>query len=291
VEAQYLYDIYERGYSFPGWVLKKDLTRYLAFAVVYYDSTRTRDDALKLATEREPVHFSMSERDIHFDFKEGLRVGAYDHSENRMNIAIYLKSPFKVGERFYDVDVLNVVLPSLNDHDEPDFQRLYEDGPFTELQAYSKMLEPVFAKIKHCLEQYQTFKYVVFVGLPQDQSRFFGLFKYESRWRPRKVFDALLKKYIEPLNRNLLFLDEKENSLISEIISGKRRFNSVSAWKLEEVLFVSAWNPWSILGNGNGKDNTNEGYLGRISAMSVIGWPRTNPNIRFEAVDTPVANH
>jgi len=50
---------------------------------------------------------------------------------------------------------------------------------------------------------------------------------------------------------------------------------------LDKVLFVNAWDPYSLVGNGNNMDNSLDGYFGRISAMSILCWSITNLKIKF----------
>jgi len=51
--------------------------------------------------------------------------------------------------------------------------------------------------------------------------------------------------------------------------------------KLDEVLFLNAWDPHSIAGNGNGIDNSLDGFFGRASAIGLICCPHTNPNMQY----------
>jgi hypothetical protein len=53
----------------------------------------------------------------------------------------------------------------------------------------------------------------------------------------------------------------------------------------DNILWVNAWDPFSMLGNGNYSDPSTDGYFGRKTAIAVIGWPVTNPAIGFGAVD------
>lgn len=50
------------------------------------------------------------------------------------------------------------------------------------------------------------------------------------------------------------------------------------------TLYVNAWDPWSMIGNGNGRDNSLDGYWGRCSNMAVLGWSVTNPWMMYRAV-------
>jgi hypothetical protein len=54
---------------------------------------------------------------------------------------------------------------------------------------------------------------------------------------------------------------------------------------LDNTLFVNAWDPHSIIGNGNYNDPSLDGYWGRISNMSVLGWGFTNPEMTYVPVD------
>jgi len=63
---------------------------------------------------------------------------------------------------------------------------------------------------------------------------------------------------------------------------------SIYTWEntwVETTLFVNAWDPLSMLGNGNYGDPSVDGWFGKKTAIAVIGWPVTNPDIKFEAVD------
>tara|TARA_R110001592_G_scaffold18816_12_gene77726 strand:- start:5073 stop:9551 length:4479 start_codon:yes stop_codon:yes gene_type:complete len=54
---------------------------------------------------------------------------------------------------------------------------------------------------------------------------------------------------------------------------------NVEKVKISESLFVNAWDMVSVPGNGNGMDNSLDGYIGRISAVGVLGTGLTNPRI------------
>ena len=56
---------------------------------------------------------------------------------------------------------------------------------------------------------------------------------------------------------------------------------------LETTLFVNAWDPYSIVGNGNAGDQSLDGFFGRSTAMGLMSWPGTNPCMSYRAVDQP----
>jgi hypothetical protein len=47
------------------------------------------------------------------------------------------------------------------------------------------------------------------------------------------------------------------------------------------TLYVNAWDPWSLIGNGNNRDRSLDGSWGRCSNMSVLGWYLTNPHMKL----------
>jgi len=50
---------------------------------------------------------------------------------------------------------------------------------------------------------------------------------------------------------------------------------------MQKTLFVNAWDPWSIVGNGNEGDGSLDGHMGRTTMMGVLCWPGTNREIRY----------
>ena len=51
--------------------------------------------------------------------------------------------------------------------------------------------------------------------------------------------------------------------------------------ELDDKVFINAWDPWSALGNGNFGDRSADGWWGRSTAISLLGWPMSNPKMRF----------
>ena len=51
--------------------------------------------------------------------------------------------------------------------------------------------------------------------------------------------------------------------------------------ELDDKVFINAWDPWSALGNGNFLDDTADGWWGRSTAISLLGWPMSNRKMEF----------
>ena len=45
-------------------------------------------------------------------------------------------------------------------------------------------------------------------------------------------------------------------------------------------LFINAWDPHSLVGNGHFDDASMDGYYGRSTAMALLCWPPTNPCLK-----------
>lgn len=63
--------------------------------------------------------------------------------------------------------------------------------------------------------------------------------------------------------------------------------------ELDSALFVNAWDPLSIVGNGNAGDNSLDGYVGRSTCLGLLSFPATNPKLldtkgTYIAVEQPV---
>lgn len=52
----------------------------------------------------------------------------------------------------------------------------------------------------------------------------------------------------------------------------------------EDTLYQNAWDPHSMVGNGNKGDNSLDGFVGSSTNMHYLCWPPTNPNISYTAV-------
>lgn len=48
------------------------------------------------------------------------------------------------------------------------------------------------------------------------------------------------------------------------------------------VVCMNAWDPHSVVGNGNSIDDSLDGFFGRYSAMAYLCSPKVNPHINFE---------
>jgi hypothetical protein len=52
---------------------------------------------------------------------------------------------------------------------------------------------------------------------------------------------------------------------------------------LDGVLLVNAWDPLTLVGNGNAADHSLDGFFGRSTAMGVLAWDLTNRSLQIKA--------
>ena len=52
----------------------------------------------------------------------------------------------------------------------------------------------------------------------------------------------------------------------------------------ETTLVVNAWDPLSIVGNGNASDHSLDGAVGMHTACGLLCFPYTNPNIEYQPI-------
>jgi predicted NAD-dependent protein-ADP-ribosyltransferase YbiA (DUF1768 family) len=59
---------------------------------------------------------------------------------------------------------------------------------------------------------------------------------------------------------------------------------------ISEALFVNAWDPHSLVGNGNAGDDSLDGYIGRNTNMALMSFPRKSDKIIVHTVHPDVVN-
>lgn len=88
-----LYQIYNKGYAFPKWILDADLKSYQHQTIVYYPKGTRIDVVMRLLTEMEPVNIAMTRYYDQDKMKHifGWKTGAYGRLGSLPpNIAVYV---------------------------------------------------------------------------------------------------------------------------------------------------------------------------------------------------------
>lgn len=273
--------IYFPGFAFPEWVLHPDLwmTHEFDSVKVFYHGSDNLQDVKRLLVEREPCNIGMKRlyynKNLQSEF--GYEEGAYRLStpEKLMpNLAIYMRATVKLEKGLEKVHVINLIGAAFDHPYQPDFIYFREKPLEAVIAFYTRMWRLAFEGL--CAS-----------GCKNLQIYNVGGGAFAGRYSARFTTDIF-----EPAILPLLPLFEKYGKRIFGYDWSTHQFKGglipgcLAASDLESTLFVNAWDPWSLIGNGNERDNSLDGCWGRVSNMAVLGWLPTNPSISFIRVDS-----
>jgi len=243
---------------------------------------KNKDDYYDLIKYRIPVNINMElfyNKELmqkYFFYNESI------YNEKSSNIAVYTKTPVNIKNKWYDINVINVIAPALDSYEQIDYKNIFNkygyNNKITNENIYKNMIEKCFIKIKKCLKK---FKILVIHGFGLGT---FSLLCNELNINSKKVFEECFIKYFGKSKKkiylnNLNFIKIYNDNIVN--INKNIYDIIVKSNNLDNILFVNAWDPYSLVGNGNNMDDSLDGYLGRISAMSILCWSITNPFIKY----------
>lgn len=282
-----LYDIYQSSYVFPEWVKDPLELQNLNWAdtIIYYNS---KDDFLKvkkIATEREPVNIAMSgyynEKKLQENF--GYSKGGYKDSTPDClmpNISIFCRTPVIFNnERIDTINVINLIGYAFDNKKQPDYLYFMKNGILNKdalKLAYAKVWVYAFiAAFQHRLKKIQVFG----VGSGYFRPNCIG----ENEFLREYVDDAIIfASQIVPEYSKDIKVEREPDFFIPGSL-----FN-LSKKEIDNTLFVNAWDPWSMVGNGNKGDRSLDGFYGRCTAMVPLCWPIINSEINYQSVDMKI---
>lgn len=298
--AYLLRSCYLSNYSFPLKSIQyiTDSFSIMKKTTVYYDKEEgiSQSDIEQLLTKREPVNIAMNRyynqnRLKHlFGWDSGF-YGEYYHHHDKLapNITVYCKTPEFRTNHF--IHVVHAIGYGFDRNTQPDYKYFIDNDNFSELNS---RIYRVFHRIFTCAKE-KGFRRVVLSQF--GCSAFAGEFRKEIV----AIWVHQLRNYLEQYGEELLEAGIVEISCfrlallkyhtlrvpLRHFISDK--YGNVPGvfqttfekGTLDETLFVNAWDPWSLVGNGNDMDNSLDGYFGRVTASALLCWPITNPYITY----------
>jgi len=284
--AEAIYSVYQQGFAFPSWsveMLKSgELDDYARSVTVYYRSGDDVEDVKRMATEREPVNIAMGRRYNEHQLQQhfGYSRGAYQRStETHLmpNIAIYCRTPIRgTGAQKARVHVINVVGYAFDSTSQPDYKYFFP------LAANSDKWHELVDRMQ------QVWRFAFECARRKSLKRVFladvggGAFStYLERASPG--YAALKRASLPPVMEE--YKDIVEVRQLPRIPDWV--FSEEGQRLLEDSLLMNAWDPWSMVGNGNAADNSLDGFWGRCTAMAVLCWPKTNTQMQWESVGPP----
>ncbi len=299
--ARSLYEIYQSRFRPPQWALD------WATSGAYEEAARearvfTLDERSELVEEvvkrREPVNIGMSR---HFDRAAMHSAFGYDTAgyetlfarsmasgqpELPPNIAVFCRTPVE-GPAGGLVDVINVTGFAFDDQRQVDYRYFIAGGRQAELRD---RLRDVFRLVFACA-RYRDRNTVVLslVG----SGAFVSLFDGGSVvYKNSYLFPAIAEAWRElgprtrPARIGLMGNPSaNDQERVASACDGADFFSCgyvpgiLAEWP--DALFVNAWDPSSIVGNGNAADNSLDGFFGRNTAMQFLTFPATNPFLQI----------
>ena len=295
-----LRETYYLGYAFPErsceMLERGHLEEFARVATVYHTQETERALAEMMVTRREPCNMGMRRfyDETLLKTRFGYSRGAYEESTRKKlmpNVAVYCRTPIWQGAECDDeserskrrcvsamsgmraVHVVNVVGLAFDSEVQPDYQYFFP-------------LEHGAPKWRELVQRYRcTWRFVFECARRNSLKRIYladvggGAFADKLRAEDGVGYEILKKESLEPV------LLEYEGQFDVQPLPRMPDFAlKAEGSLLEESLFVNAWDPWSMVGNGNAGDHSLDGFFGRSTAMAVLCWPNTNPLIKYEEV-------
>jgi len=309
-----LYSVYNKGYQPPIFIFKiskNDIIKYMNSTIIYYEKEKDKI----LSFTREPVNIEMNR---YYDLEKmekyfGYKISLYN--EKSSNIAIFTKTPIQYKKEYefngqieqiektklikLDINVLNVIGVALDSEKQYDYIKLSKIK--NRIHEYENMVRKYFIKIKKCfIDNNFEILFLSAIGLGN-----FSILCPLLDINSYKIFNKILNEVFDDIvnkisNKKIILWCFPDNllkniriknkyicnlyleDLLYEIYNNKKEYINFSCKvNIDKILFTNAYDPYSIVGNGNNNDNSLDGYFGRISAMSVLCWPYTNPFIKY----------
>jgi len=271
--------------GFPEWVLEPKEWQNHAFSQtkVYYNRDDLLEDVKLLAKQREPCNIGMK-RLYNRDKMEALfgwRHGAYERSTKDKlmpNIAVYCYAKIQRPAGSINVHVINLIGRAIDTPEQPDYHYFTTRPQSVLIQAYRDMWVKALACAKDLKAQNKIKKLRIFnvggVCFAGPFAKNFIPSTFEPAFLP--LLPEFAKAGIEVLGYDT-HTKTFDDVFIPDILYSKDE-------DVDNTLYVNAWDPWSLIGNGNSRDRSLDGYWGRYSNMAVLGWSITNPQLTFVAV-------
>ena len=284
-----MHGLYHAAYRPPSWSIQQlHALRQRADATVFYHAFDDVCLVKRLVAFREPVNIGAQ--------NVGCTLGpwgktpyTYSGGTDPPNFAIYCRSPVYWGGMFYgNLHLLHSIGYAFDTPAQLDYQHLIRGKPPDEIRAcLVAKYERVFALVFACAHR----KRCSHIALGLVGAGFFAE-KYpggqpafnKDVWRP-----ALKTVRTRPFNQGIRvrILADREVPTYGASLGFFPTEAVAAAQKkaaLHDILFVNAWDPFSMVGNGNGADNSLDGWMGRSSASAYLCWPLTNPAITYDRV-------
>jgi hypothetical protein len=304
--ATKLYNTYHMGYEFPLWSLAHFAKRYMEYAPtvqVYYPDCHSRDVVERLLIEREPVNITMnryydqSALCSHFNWQHGRYETFFnEHKTLCPNIGVFCKTPVKLpNDVFIDVNIFNAVGYAFDIENQPDYKYFIVGQKQSKLQTNYQEL---FHRIYTCAVENKLDTIILslvgannFANKYEDGNGGEGKEVFQSTvWAPALL--ATMKNFVKIKTKIMGSNDDTAWRLKGTDLEKMedcgffphQNAQLMTPVQRSQTLFVNAWDPLSIVGNGNKKDPSLDGRMGKVTMMALLCWPFTNHQMKYKPV-------
>lgn len=302
--AGQLYAFYHERYKPPQWSLEE--TEHLDQTTVYIMENYDKEAFLQCLYYRELVNITM-EKQYQHPFDSGYT--KYYNATRKLapNFSIYARARmcrhaditrflskedqvFLQRKDSLDVHVINVIGFAFDDERQPDY-RYFQPFDESKMEELKTLLKNIFRMIFACAKQF---------GVQTIWLSNFGGFAFAEHFKNAENKHigraAYLQFYLQCFDEvrvgetfTIHVLGVKHDEFFSEM---KNRFPDCQMNKIPEALndtdlFVNAWDPHSMVGNGNVGDDSLDGYFGRHSDL----WWRCHPSLNMAMKNTKVVQY
>jgi len=291
--------MYYPQYAFPKWTIdyfvssESNIQRYKS-EIIYAGDMSKSDEIYKLVTERDMVNIAM-ERGYNVDLCDklfGFRQSYYStyfqkHQILAPNVAIYTLSNLSAHENaqsdvLTQIHLYHAVGYAFDHIDQPDYIALKTRSRQYLTDLYVEIFRKMFTFATN-----KKFKTLVMTVLGGGYfSRLYphgGSLGFQKNVFAPAFYDAY-KKY--GLDLQIQFSNKGHNipaaivklkAVIPIIVVKEFPFFVKDLEDVENTLIVNAWDPHSMIGNGNAGDPSLDGAVGRFTDACVMGMPMCNP--------------
>jgi hypothetical protein len=301
-----LYSCYQLVYRPPLWVGQSEFQsavwKYASHAKVYYPYGASFSEVKQLATQREPTNLG---GDKLYDRERLLAEYGYAESPYKIgspNIAIFCRTPVLTTrmispDRVKYANILSAIAPALDTQEQPDYRYLASDPRQPKRNyKYACMMAAAFRHIRTCFIE-DGYRRLVMTGLGMGNFKYYAEeLDIDAEHIFRECLFRGLGDLFTPATGKEMWLNctravvlrehipaELRNQVILKALDIQTLLDNLKQTELDETLIINAWDPFSMVGNGNAGDISLDGYIGRISAIGVLSWPITNPQIQWQA--------
>lgn len=281
-EANKLNNIYYSEFRFNIYVDYSKLINLFKYTRIYYPKNNNLSIIKKLIKEREPVNIGMQRG---YDLEQmkktyGWSTGYYGEYYSKYhslapNISLHSRVLFT--NSIYNINIIHVIAYAFDSIKQPDYQYIINQmEPHKRPDMIIKRFTHIFNVISKCMDDFD-YKYVFLSKF--GTGNFATLYKDSIGYGSSRLLQLYNKslQMSNLINKKIYLIKTfpTNNSELNRTVFRIEKSANLQTL-LDKILFVNAWDPWSIPGNGNKGDESLDGYVGRSTTSAICGWTFCN---------------